>query len=259
MMVGKRILAALTLLVAAAVLLVSLAVAVGVWVVKGTVTERATDTFGRVDAALDVAEQNLAQARASLDRAAERLDGARQEQRKLAQEAKKGPGLGRMLARTVQRTVAPEVGNAHEKLHTVAEAAVVVNSVLEDLGNFPLLAASGMDLAALNDMNGRLADVGPAAWELGRLLGEPGQDADAEEQMSRVQRGLQAMQGLVARYEPQVTEVRQRTTDLKAQTLAWITPVAVAVTLIFTWIALSQVSVIAHALSWWRRAGQGSP
>jgi len=206
-----------------------------------------------------VAEQNLGHVKASLARAAERLDTARQEQRKIAEASKKDSSLGRLLARTVQQTVAPEIGNAHEKLHTVAEAAVVVNSVLEDLGNLPFLETSGMDVTTLTDMNNRLADVGPAAWELSRLLGEPGSESDAGAQMSRVERALQTMQASVAQYEPQLAQVRQRTADLKSSTLPWITPVAVVVTLACVWIALSQVSLMAHALSWWRQAGQNSP
>src|SRR5262249_51068883 len=57
MRVGKRILAGITLLLGVAGLLLSLAGGVGVWIVKGPVTERATHVFGRIDAALTVAEQ----------------------------------------------------------------------------------------------------------------------------------------------------------------------------------------------------------
>src|SRR5262249_53312695 len=142
---------------------------VGIWLVKEPVTTRATHTFGRVDAGLDLAEQSLGQVKASLANASERLEAAKQQQRAIAQDTRKGTALGRMLGRTIQRQIAPEIGNAHEKLHTVAEAAVVVNAVLEDVGNFPLLSVAGFDTSRLTEMNSRLADVAPAAWELSRL------------------------------------------------------------------------------------------
>jgi hypothetical protein len=165
--------------------------------------------------------------------------------------------LGRTLARTVQQRVAPEFNDANETLHTVAEAAVVVNSVLEDLGNFPLLSTSGLDLDRLNEMNSRLAAVGPAAWELSRLLGESGPeaDADADAQMSRIERTLETMRGMVGDYQTQLRQARQRTDEVKAKMLAWLAPAAILLSLVCFWIAVSQISLLSHALSWWRRSG----
>jgi hypothetical protein len=263
MKVCMRVLAGLVLLVATAGLLLSVAGGVGVWVVKGPVTDKATRGFGRIDSALDVAEQGLDHAQTSLARAAERLDGVKQDQRKLAQERRRnnplGGVLGGFLARRVQERVAPELGDAHETLHTVAEAAVVVNSVLEDLGSFPFLSTTGVDLDRLTEMNNQLADVGPAAWELSRLLGEPESDPDAADaQLSRIERTLETVRGLVGQYQTQVTEVRQRTGDLRSKTLAWITPAAIIISLVCFWIAASQVGLLAHARSWWRRSASSS-
>src|SRR5262249_36908976 len=150
--------------------LLFLAGGVGVWIVRGPLTAKATGLFKRIEAALDVADQGLGQVKASLDRAADNLVETREKQRELAEQPVKKSALTRLLARTVQQKIMPDVGDAQQKLHTVAEAAVVVNSILEDIGNFPFLSAAGFDLDRLNDMNSRLADVGPAAWELSRLL-----------------------------------------------------------------------------------------
>jgi len=257
MSVCKRILAGLVLLLSAAVLLLSLAGGVGVWVVKDPVTAKATHVFERIDAALDLADQGLDHVKASLARAAERLDNAREEQRKLAQQPRRVNPVQRILEQKVRQRVAREFDNAHEQLHTVAEAAVVVNAVLEDVGNFPGLSVSGLDLDGLAHLNGRLADVAPRAWELSRVLGEPGAEAGAEAagQLSRIDRTLQTLRGLVAEYEPQLRQVRERTEALKSRTLLWITPAAVVVSLACFWIALSQISLLFHACSWWRHAG----
>jgi len=155
----------------------------------------------------------------------------------------------------VQRSVAPEFDDAHEKLHTVAEAAIVVNTVLEDAGNIPLLSVAGLDTDYLTEMNGQLAEVSPAVLALSRLLGE----TDSS-QMSRIERVLQRMQKLIADYYSQLTEVRQRTQTVKDQTLFWITPAAALISFVCFWIALSQVSLMSHAWSWWKHAGlQQSP
>jgi hypothetical protein len=256
----KSILAALTVLLSVGMLLLSLAAGIGVWIVKQPATDKATRVFGRIEAALDIAQQNLDQVKASLARAAERLDGAREEQQKLAQMPRGNNVLRRTLARTVQRQLAPELGDAHEKLHTVAEAAVVVNTVLEDVGNFPFLSVAGLDLGGLTEINSRLSEVAPAAWELSRLLGEPESDADAaSNQLSRIDRTLKTLRGMISEFEPWLTQVGQRTEWLKSSILRWITPAAVLVSVVCFWIALSQVSLMVHAWSWWKRADHKNP
>ena len=257
---GKRILAGVVLLVSAAGLLLSLAGGSGVWIVKEPATAKATRVFERIAAALDVADQGLDNVQKSLARAVERLDSAREEQRKLAQEPQPNSALRRALARTIQQRIAPEIGNAHEKLHTVAEAAVVVNSVLEDVGNFPFLSASGLDIDRLTEINSRFADVGPATWELSRLLGEPAPERDAAStQLTRIEQSLKTMRGLVVEYVRRLTEVRQRTEELKSRTLPWITPASILISVACFWIALSQVSLLSHAWSWWKYWPQQPP
>jgi hypothetical protein len=255
MNVLRRLLAGLVFLLAAAVLLAGLAAGVGVWVVKGPAAAKAGHAFARAEAALDLADQAVGQAKASLDRAAERLDGVRAEQRRLALEPQRGNALGRMLGRTVQRQIAPELGNAHEKLHTVAEAALVVNTVLEDVGGLPFLSAAGLDTDRLADLNGRLAAVSPAAWELSRRLGEPDPDpdGDAGAQLSATEAAVRAARGLLAEYEPRLREVRERAAAVKARAFAWLTPAAVLISALGFWVALSQVAVMAWAVSLWRR------
>jgi hypothetical protein len=249
----KRVLAGLLFLLGTAGLLLSVAGGVGVWLVKEPVTASATEVFGRVDSALDLADQSLAHVKSSLARAADRLDKVKEQQRERDQ-----PNLmGRILAQKVQRTIAPQLANAHEKLHTVAEAAVVVNTVLEDVGSFPFLSVAGLDLGDLTVLNGSLSQVEASAWELSRLLGEPGPASDAAgPELSRIERALKTMRGMIAGFEPKLTQVRERTEQLKSQTLYWITPAAILASIVCFWIALSQVSLLAHAWSWWRSAGR---
>ena len=70
MQVWSRLLAGFAIVLAVVVLPLSLGAGIGVWVAKGPVSARALDVFGRVEVALDVAEQGLDQADASLTRAA---------------------------------------------------------------------------------------------------------------------------------------------------------------------------------------------
>jgi len=256
MNVCKRFLAVIILLLGVAGLLLSLAGGVGAWIVKEPVKAKAIRIFERIEAALDLADQGLDHVKTSLARAAERLDSVREEQRRLAQEPRSNNALGSFLARTVQQTLAPEFSNAHETFHTVAEAALVVNTVLENFGNFPFLSVAGLEVGDLTEINNRLTQVESSAWSLSRLLGQPGPAPDSDEasiQLSRVEQTLKTMRGMLAEFESKLTLVRQRTEELKSRTLPWITPASVLIALVCFWIALSQVSLLVHAWSWLRR------
>jgi flagellar biosynthesis chaperone FliJ len=257
MMVCKRILAGLTFLLCVAGLLLSLTGGIGVWVVKEPATAKATKVFGRIEAALDVADQGLVHVQSSLDKAEERLASVKEEQRKLAQDPRNNRPLGRVMARTVQQTVAPEFDNAHETFHTVAEAAVVVNSILEDVGNFPFLSIPGLEGDDLTAINSSLSQVESSSWELARLFGEPDSDAEAaSNEMTRIERALKTLRGMLADYKNRVSQVRQRTEELKSRTFRWITPGSIIISAVCFWIALSQLSLMSHACSWWKHAGR---
>ena len=67
------------------------------------------------------------------------------------------------------------------------------------------------------------------------------------------------MKGLIAKFEPQLTDVRRQTEELKSKTLLWITPGTILISAVCLWIALSQVSFMFHAFFWWKRWDQATP
>jgi hypothetical protein len=252
MIFGKRLLAALALLLGTAGLLLSLALGVAVWVVKGPATAKAEKVFGRVDEKLDLAEQKLAHAQESVAKAAKGLESVkekRREEKEIPPQTSRADLLKRAVARSAALQVAPGLADAHDDLHTVAEAAFVVNSVLDDLGSLPFLAESGFDTDRLTEINTRIGAVGPAAWKMSEFLGGGPSDTD---EPSVIERVLTRAQAVIADYQNQAKEVRQRTTALKTKTLAWIMPGAAIFSFVCFWIALSQVSILVHTWSWWK-------
>lgn len=253
MFLCKRIIAALTLLLSLAGLLISLVIGIGIWFVADVATARVNQIFVRIESGLDAADNGLRQVRASLLAATEHLDSVRQDQKKISEQPQKKNVMRKAMARSVQQNLAPKIGDAHEKLRTVAEATVVVNSVLEDLSNIPSFREKGLDRDHLVNLNHRLAEVGPAAWELSRLLGEPDTDADAATEITRVEQALQRMQGQLNEFEPRLQDLRQRTTRLKERSLYGITTATVLVSALSFWIGISQISLMVHAWGWRKR------
>jgi F0F1-type ATP synthase membrane subunit b/b' len=258
----KRILAGFILLLAAAMLVFSLAAGIGIWFVRAPVMDRATTLLGRIEAALDAAGQGLNQVKASLGRAADRLNEVTDEERELARgPQKKSDKRRQLLAQKVQQRLAPVLGDSYAKLQKIAEAAVVINSVLEDVGNLPGLQVAGLEGNQLEAINSQLAAVSSSAWALSRLLGEPASAAGhdpVDEQLSQVEQSLQKMQTLLAQYEPRLTQVRQQTATLKARALGWITPGTIGIALVCYWIAFSQAVMMSRAWSWWRKSSTGA-
>jgi hypothetical protein len=248
----RRILGAIGCLLAVTGLLLSLAAGVGVWVLREPVTARTTQIFGRIDVGLDLAEKGLEHARQSLTQAGARLEDVKQERMQPTRQPRKGDTSRKFLARTVQKKVGPELDDARQKLQAVAEAAVVVNSVLDELGSVAGISVPGFDTDRLAEISARLDKVAPAVWELSRRLGEGEPDAEADAQLSGVEQGLQTLRERVGDYESQVGQVRQRETEIKARTLSWITPAAILLSLVCFWIALSQICILTRAWSWFK-------
>jgi hypothetical protein len=153
------------------------------------------------------------------------------------------------MARTVQKKVAPNFGDAHQDLQTVAEAAVLINSLLDDVAELPFLSAKGFDTSRLQDLNAKLAQVGPGAWELSRLLGDGEPDTEVDEQMARIERTLNTLQEGIRDYQTEAKQIRQRATDVKTKTLHWIDVTPILASIASFWIALSQLCVLARAWS----------
>jgi hypothetical protein len=109
------------------------------------------------------------------------------------------------------------------------------------------------------EMNDQLARVAPAAWGLRRMLGGTWQASDGaaeDKQTPGIDQTLESMKEFVAKFEPELAQVRQRTAKLKSWTLDWITPAAVVISVICFWFALSQIIVLCYACSWWKHAGR---
>jgi hypothetical protein len=241
----------LVLLVSTLVLLLSLVGGIGVWIIRQPVMVRTSQIFGRAQAALDIVEEGLEGTRKSLTRAKEHLDSARQDQKNLNQQPQPKNAKRKALAMAVKRGLSKDIEDSQAKLNTVAEASVVVNSVLEDLGNLPLFSTFGLDQGRLTEVKRGLTGVSAGAWGLSQALDEPDGDANAAgEQLSRLDQPLETIRRLLDKYQPKVQQVRSRTKELEERTQSWVTPAAVLISALCLWIALSQFSLLQHAWYW---------
>jgi hypothetical protein len=254
-MAFTRVLAGVTLPICLVVFLASIVGGIGIWIVKESVTSRATHLANRIESGLDFADRSFDEVGVSLARASERLESVREEQRKAAQNPPRGNAVRQMMARTVQQQITPELGDAHEKIHGVAEAVALASSVLGDVDNFPFLANSRLDTDRITEINRRLSQVESSAWELARLFGDADSEPNATDaELSRIERMLETLKGLIADYAARVKEIRVQFEEMKSRVFSWILPATILISATCFWMALSQISLFCHAWSWIRRS-----
>jgi chromosome segregation ATPase len=247
----KRIVAALVLILAMAMLAASLAAAIGVWAVKKAAEVKLEMGVAKVGRALDKANKVSSTASQALDRAAQRLKEIQEEHRKIAATPAAPDISRRMLSRLAQQKLGPDLDQARSAAHEAADAASVIGTVLEELGG----SIPGLNAEAMTRANSQLQQASSAAWELGLLLGEADQAGAATAQASRIEHAVREMRALVGQLDPVLAEVRARADQLQDRASWWLAVGPPLVTIVGVWIALTQVSVIVHALGWWRPGG----
>jgi hypothetical protein len=251
---ARRLFAVFVILVSAAFLIAALAGSVGVWVVKGPLIERTTKIGDRVDRALGLAERGLGEADASLQKATESVNAIKGHHAKLGGDKEQNRFLMRLIAMRIDDGLAPQVQDTRQRLLAVTEAAVAINSVLGDLNELPSGSISGPDADRLKQISGLLMQLAASAQELNGMLTNPkpeGVSADAVgSRVVNIDQLLQTIRARVADYLLQVTDFKQQVDTLRSRILRAIdlgTPIA---SLVFLWIAVSQISLLVHAWSW---------
>jgi hypothetical protein len=248
--------AILVILVSVAVLLAALAGGIGVWVVKKPFTAGATRYFERANEMLGVAEQALSRVNSILAKAVESVKAIKDRHAKLSGENPEKRAAMDLLARRINREVAPRVEEARGRLEAITEIAAALQSVTSDLKDSPLGLIRPPDPDDLKRVSSQLSKVGTTSQELRDMLRDPkngeGPAGGVRSKMIDVEKLLESIQELTAEYQAKVTKLRDKLDNLHSEMEAWITPAALIVSAVLFWIAISQISLLIHACSWLR-------
>lgn len=258
MIVVRRILAILVMVVSVVVLLVCLGGGIGVWVVKDRVTAETTRLLDRAEAALNVAGRALGDADASLTRAADSVQAMKDGHARLVGGAAQDrPALG-LIAMSINNGLLPQVRDARGRLQAAAEVAVALQGLLGGIDQLPLVSVTRPDAERLRQAGDDLTRVAGSAETLRGMLtdagpGEGPAPAAVGSRVDNIQRLLQEVRARIEEYERKVAGAQQEVGVVRSRALAWIGPGTLIVSLVLFWIALSQISMLAHARSWlWR-------
>jgi hypothetical protein len=249
----RRVVAVLVLLVSTVVFVASLIGAGAAWPVRTRLHDLTTKLSGRVEEVVGVVTRGAGQAEAIAVKAQDRLTEF--ETARAKDTAAPGNRVALQLAAFRLKSEYPsQITEMHENVTLAAQAAVVADSVLENADAWPLDAGARLDADRLKDVSDRLGQAAVMAQDLSDMLeespeGQPLPAAVADRQ-SRIAEALQAVLDAIHEFQGRVADFAAKEQALKPRVLYWIDAGAVIAIVALLWIALSQVSVMAHAWGW---------
>jgi hypothetical protein len=250
----RRLTGLVTVLLSAIGAIGCIAVAVGVWVVYQGVAERVQ----RVSDKLDVALKQVATATDTVQRV---LGKARAD---LAQVTKESGNLdaggdkSKLAARTVRALLReqtePTLDELGGRLATMADAAVVVSSLLQSLEDLPVAQQFGLDPEQLKQ---RANDAQRLSGILRRLEGAIGDgDKEGARQVAAAARDVNAVledcSAAVGNWQSELSTARARLAQVKADVLGWMIYAAIGLSVLALWMAAGQVCLLSRGLRWCR-------
>jgi hypothetical protein len=245
----RRLLGILVLLLSTVCFIGCIAAIVGTWMARQDLAEKTRTIFGRLEVGLERAStvnRNVGQA---MEKA--RADVAKVERELVefqgAEKTKRPPGAVRRL---VWQKVGPRLNELSGRLATSADAAIVVHSLLQSLQELPLSQIGRINPERLERLTDRSAQLSASVQKLQVLVGDG--DREVAEGAREVDHVLQNCQTVVDEWQSDLDTAHAELPHFEAKILGWITATAIIVTAVCVWVALSQVSVFAHALIWCR-------
>jgi hypothetical protein len=248
----RRFLGFLVLLLSAACFLGCVAGIVLIWEARQDVSDRTQKVVTRIEVGLERAlavTQDLGRA---LEKA--RTDVDRVNQGVAASHGDKKNRPPPNILRGLVKQVAPGLNELGGRLAISSDAAVVVTSLLQSLQELPLSQTGRIDAERLQGLTRESSRLSASLQKLEALVGE-GDGTVAEETATAgrdVDRVLRKCQTTVADWQSDLESARKELPLVEAEVPRWMTLLAIVVTAVCAWVALSQISLAAHALKWCR-------
>jgi hypothetical protein len=249
MKVLRRLFGALVLLLATIGIVACVAAIVGIWILRQNVAQKVEIAYGRLDTGL----KRLTDANQKVKGA---LDGARMDLKRYNNEASRfgadNPNRNSLRRQLLLQTVGPRIGELGGRLDTVADAAIVVASLLQSLQELPLADGSGINPEDLNRASSQATELSAAILNLQAAVNNdnPAADREIADATSQIDSMLQQGEATVAGWQTDLNHAQSELASFKARLLAWLLLGAIAVTVVAAWSALGQLSLFAHGWKW---------
>jgi hypothetical protein len=230
---------------------------IGVWMLYQSVSDKVQTIVARLDVGLQrvsTANQNV---RRAIEKARADVAVVSKESPDLAGGGDKGRRASRALRAVIQQQAAPNIDDLGGRLATLSDAAAAVSSLLESIQEVP----TGPRVRAEPDVLKRRADEAQQLSASLRRLeaalddGEKGTSSrEVAATTGEVDQVLEKCQVAVDSWQSDLDGAREDLARVKAQMVSWLTYVAIALTVLFVWVAAGQICLFGRALEWLKRA-----
>jgi hypothetical protein len=253
----RRFVGAVVLLLAGAGVVGCIAGVVGMWWLGRNVPEKVEAISARLDAALrraSAANQNVQRAVARA-----RIDVA-EVVKESGEGGKKGRRASRAVRTLIQQKVGPRIEDVRGRLDTWSDAAVAAVSLLQSFQELPSSRVRRIKPDQLEQWGGEARQLSANLRRLKAVVGDGGKEAGGREVLAATSDAdlvLKRCQAKLGIWQSNLDAAREELQDVKATILDGLTLAGIAVPLLCVWMALGQVSLFAHALSWFRGRSSG--
>jgi chromosome segregation ATPase len=260
MRILKRIAAIVVMVISVLVLVLGLAGIAGTW----TVRSRLDDGLGRImttaGAEAAGAQQELDRLDAALTQASTQIAAVEQEAQTLGTDLDQNKPLLTALTDKLGVDLAPLAARAREMMDTIRETVAAVNSIVETINALPFVSKPIPELEKLNTLADEI-DTFEAEVQNLRLTIEQrrseiiaGGVSIVTTPAARIRGGLDRAQATVSGYSQRLGTLRENLSALGSVIGKWLTWLAVILTLILLWLAVSQAALF--VLGWRALRGQ---
>jgi hypothetical protein len=230
---------------------------IGVWMFQKSVSDKVQTISARLDVGLQRASAANQNVRRAIESARADVAGVGKESADVGAGGEKGRRASRALRTVIQQQAAPDIDDLGGRLATLSDAAVAVSSLLESVQELPI----GPRLRVEPDLLKRRADEAhQLSASLRRLEaalsdGEKGSSSrEVAATTSEVGRVLEKCQAAVDGWQSDLDAMREALARVKAQMPRRLMYVAIAMTILFVWVAAGQISLFGRARGWLKHA-----
>jgi hypothetical protein len=234
------------------------------WLLKPKLTQSTGHALSHVDEVLSVTANGIREVQSALAQANANLQDVKSTSSKSeGDDASRRLAL-KMAAWKISNDFGSQISSIRANLSGVSQAAVVLDTLVQDFDKAPLTPIPKVDVERLQTSSEQLAEVGKSAQELAQLLsnpsdtGTPLKPADVASRTTPIEKALKDVQAVAADFEVKVADSKTRVAWVQSSAPNWINWGTLAVTGVLLWIAISQVSLMCHSWGWMKR-GETQP
>jgi hypothetical protein len=250
----RRLFAGLVILLSAILLVASLVGIGAIWFYKAPLTREVTGQLKQIDLELAQAEATLKSSEEELERALRIVDATEQALEKLTEQSESAESLFERIQGTLDDRLLPELKTTRGRIEEARVTLENLQSILAGVSSF----IPGVDLnvptTTLTDLidsarslDAEIANMEVLATQASTFVADTSYLLGGD--LTQTRESLEMFLSAIQDYEKKVTRWREQGTDVFENAPKWIDQASIILTVFLLWFAISQFSLLLHAIA----------